>query len=110
MQALAFLGLTSLIFVVAFTWHTATLAPGVGQSPRSAIIEAWVNIAIGFSINFIANLFIIPMASVGGHMTLGGNFWMGWIFTTISMLRQYVIRRWFNAKLHAVAIKLGGVA
>lgn len=108
MQALEFLGLTSLVFVITFTWHAATSAPGVGQTPRSAIIEAWVNIAIGFSINFVANLALLPL--VGAHLTGGSNFWLGCIYTAISMGRQYVIRRWFNAQLHAVAKKLGGAA
>lgn len=102
MSLLAFLGMASMVFVGIFTWHAATRAKGVGQSPRSAIIEAWVNLVIGFSINFTANLAVIPMAMEGGHLTAMNNFWMGWVFTTISILRQYAIRRWFNEHLYAI--------
>lgn len=101
------LGLLSMLFVAAFTWRAARMAPGKGQSPLSSIIEAWVNIAIGFAINFAANLLILPMALPGGHLTLAANWWMGWIFTTVSILRQYAIRRWFNAQIHMLATRVG---
>lgn len=104
-------GVLSILFVAAFTYHAAYIkAPTVGQTPRSAIVEAWVNILIGFSINYIANILIIPLATHGGHMTAASNFWMGWIFTTISIVRQYTIRRWFNDRLHKLVARIGGAA
>lgn len=106
MTILSALGLASLAFVVIFTYRAYNSAPGHGQSPRSAIIEAWLNIAIGFAINFAANFLILPM--VGAQITPASNFWMGWIYTAISMLRQYAIRRWFNARLHKAAKRLAG--
>ncbi len=110
MSLLVTLGIVSMAFCAVFTWQAVTRDPGLGQSPRSAIIEAWMNIAIGFGINFAANLFIIPLAVTGGHLSMAGNWWMGWVFTTISMLRTYTIRRWFNARLHAAAQRLAGHA
>ena len=83
-------------FVALFTWRASLSAAGRGQSPRSAITEAWLNIAVGFTVNFVMNLLIVPMAVTGGHLSLEANWWMGWIFTTASIVRQYVIRRWFN--------------
>lgn len=74
---------------------------GTGQTRRAAIIEAWVNIAIGFSINFTANLVVLPLA-MDGHLTLANNWWMGWVYTTISIVRQYAVRRWFNSAKLAV--------
>lgn len=106
MSALQLLGVTSLLFVAAFTWRAAMAAHTVGQSPRSAIIEAWVNLCLGFSINFAANLLLLPM--VGAAFTMGENFWLGCIYTAISIVRQYVIRRWFNERVHAVAQRLAG--
>lgn len=108
MSTLEGLGLASLVFVLAFTWHAAVAAPGVGQTPRSAIIEAWFNIVIGFSINFAMNLLVIPLAVHGGHLDAASNWWMGWVFTTVSIVRQYALRRWFNARLHAAARRFGG--
>lgn len=105
MTLLTALGLASLIFVALFTWRAAVAAPGIGQTPLSAIVEAWLNLCIGFSVNFIANLFILPL--VGASFTPVQNFWLGCIYTAISIVRQFVIRRWFNARLHAAAAVLG---
>ena len=72
-----------------------------GQSRRHSFIEAWVNIAIGFGINYFANLLIFPL--FGFHISLIANLWMGVIYTAISLVRSYFIRRYFNAwmvKLH----------
>lgn len=107
MTLLQVLGLASLAFVAVFTWRAYTAAPGIGQSPRSAIIEAWFNIAVGFAINYAANFAILPL--IGAHVSAADNFWMGWVYTSVSILRQYAIRRWFNARLHAAALRLAGL-
>lgn len=76
------------------------------QTRLGSLYEALINIAIGFSINFAANLLIFPL--FGFHISAGSNFLMGCIYTAISLVRSYVIRRWFNARLHAMAQRLGG--
>lgn len=103
MNALTLFGAISMLFVAVFTWVQYRDNTGPGQTPRGAIVEAWTNIAIGFSVNWLANLVLIPMMSPGGHMTLAANFWGGWIYTSISILRQFVIRRWWNTRIHALA-------
>jgi hypothetical protein len=65
-----------------------------GQSRLQSFIEAWANVAIGFAINFIANLCIFPL--FGFHISLSDNFIMGLLYTGISVVRSYAIRRWFN--------------
>jgi len=96
---LIWLGVASMGFVAVFTTVQAMRHAGRGQSPRESIIEAWVNIVLGFSINFVANLLILPLAMPDGHLSLAANWWMGWIFTTVSIVRQFAIRRWFNRRL-----------
>ncbi len=105
MTILNILGLLSFVFVVGFTWHAYTRTPTPGQSPRSSIIEAWINIVIGFSINFCMNFLLLPMVGAD-HMTGMQNFALGWIYTAVSIIRQYAIRRWFNRKIHAIATRL----
>jgi hypothetical protein len=78
------------------------------QTRLGSLIEALMNVVIGFTINFTANLLIFPR--FGFHITLGENFVMGLIYTAISIARSYVIRRWFNARLHAAALKLAAAA
>lgn len=72
------------------------------QSKMQSFVEAWVNVFIGFGINFTANMLILPMFGFTS-LTLGTNFVIGMVYTVISVIRSYVIRRWFNAKLHAFA-------
>lgn len=101
-------GFASMLFVAGFTARQYRNNSGPGQTPRGAIVEAWTNIALGFSVNWLANIVLIPLMSPGGHMTLAANFWGGWIYTSISIIRQFAIRRWFNARIHAFAQRLGG--
>lgn len=110
MSAITYLGLASMVFVAAFTWHAGFVAAHTGgQTPRAAVVEAWVNIVIGFTVNFVFNFVLIPMMTTGGHMTVASNFWGGWVFTTISIVRQYSIRRWFNGSIKGLVARLAGV-
>jgi hypothetical protein len=66
----------------------------MAQSKQRSFLEACINIAIGFSINFIANMIVFP--SMGYKLTVHDGLLVGVIFTLISLSRQYVIRRWMN--------------
>ena len=65
------------------------------QTVKGSITEAFANIAVGFGVNFTANLVILPLF---GFKTLTAvmNFEIGLLYTIISLVRSYVIRRWFN--------------
>ena len=91
------LALSSFLFCVAVTVYTATRAEVVkGQSLKDSLQEAWVNIAIGFSINYVANFAILPLAVTG--LDPVNNFLIGWIYTAFSFVRQFVLRRHYNRK------------
>lgn len=65
------------------------------QTLWGSFVESWANIAVGFCINFTANLIILPL--FGFHsLTLGKNFIIGLLYTVISLCRSFAIRRWFN--------------
>ena len=66
----------------------------MAQTKLGSVAEAWANIAVGFTINYFANLLIFPM--FGMHISASNNFWLGCIYTVISLVRSYVLRRWFN--------------
>ena len=78
----------------------------MNQSRLGSLIEVLFNIAIGFAINWVANLFILPLYCF--QITGGQAFSMGLIFTVISVVRSYIIRRWFNGQLHQAAQVLAG--
>lgn len=76
------------------------------QSRVGSLIEVSVNIAIGFAINWVANLCILPL--FGFNVTGTQAFNMGLIFTVISVVRSYVVRRWFERRIHQAALRLLG--
>ncbi len=76
------------------------------QTRLGSFIEAWINVAIGFGINFGANLFILPL--IGFQISVGQNLFIGVLYTIISVARSYCIRRWFNARIHQAALRLAG--
>ena len=78
----------------------------MNQTRLGSLIEVAFNIAIGFSINWVANIYILPL--YGFAITGGQAFSMGLLFTVISVVRGYVIRRWFNGLLHKTAQRLAG--
>ena len=72
------------------------------QSRLESLIEVWINVGIGFSLNFVANYLILPL--FGFNVSLSQTFWIGVAFTAISVLRSYIIRRWAQVHLkHSVA-------
>ena len=100
---LTILGIVSFLFVAGFTARAYRNNTGHGQTPRGAIVEAWTNIAVGFAVNFVANIFLIPMMTGGADLSLESNWWGGWCYTALSIIRQYAIRRW-NNRLQYVAL------
>lgn len=79
------------------------------QSKRGSLIEAWANIAIGYFVALLSQIAVFPMFGI--HVPLSTNLWIGAWFTAISLVRSYVIRRWFNARLRrasqAIAARAG---
>lgn len=107
MSVLEACGLVTIAATIVFTMTTffgAGAMTGLGQTRRGAIIEAWVNIFIGFSINFFANFAIFPLIDV--HVSSAQNFWLGCIYTAVSVVRSFMIRRWFNARIVAMAQRI----
>lgn len=66
----------------------------MSQSKMASFIEAWANILIGYTVSFIANLIVLPL--FGYKVTVGDAFWMSVVFTVLSLVRSYYVRRWFN--------------
>lgn len=78
----------------------------MNQTRLGSLFESLINVFIGFWINFAANLLVLPL--VGFNITIGENFFIGFLYTLISVARSYVIRRWFNQKLQRMAQRLAG--
>ena len=68
----------------------------MSQTRFGSVVEAFANIAVGFSINFCANLLILPIFYGPIASSASKAFSIGVIFTVISLVRSYILRRWFN--------------
>ena len=66
------------------------------QSKRDSLIETLTNVGIGWFISFIANMLVLPL--FGYNINLTDGVLISIIFTIISIIRGYVVRRWFNSK------------
>lgn len=66
----------------------------MAQTKTGSLIEAAANIAVGFAINWCANMVVLPW--FGLQVSAGTAFHIGLVFTVISLVRSYVLRRWFN--------------
>lgn len=65
------------------------------QSKLGSLLESLTNIVIGVFIGFICNILILPL--FGYNVTLNDGFLISCIFTLVSLVRSYIIRRIYNA-------------
>ena len=88
-------------------WLEAVYASGcwgecvMEQTRLGSLIEAGMNILIGYGVALVSQIVVFPWFGI--HVPLSTNLWIGLWFTIISLVRSYIIRRWFNARLHAAA-------
>jgi hypothetical protein len=67
----------------------------MSQTKRGSAAEVAANLAVGYVVNFIGNLVVLPLFGFAS-LTFWKNIQIGLVFTAISVVRQYVLRRWFN--------------
>jgi hypothetical protein len=95
---LEILGLSSIVFVFIVTLRAAYSNPlSGGQTIKDSLMEIWTNIVIGFSFNYVQNFILLPL--VDAQLSIESNFYLGWIYTATSFIRQFLVRRWFNRKM-----------
>jgi hypothetical protein len=64
------------------------------QSRLMSLIEALINVAVGFGLAVLTQMMIFPL--FGLAVSLGQNLQIGAIFTAVSILRSYTLRRLFE--------------
>ena len=75
------------------------------QSKLESLTEAIINTFIGFVIAFISQLVFFPI--VGIEANLAQNLILTVLFTSVSIIRTYIIRRYFNKKSKSKIFKGG---
>lgn len=65
------------------------------QSRKHSAIESVANVAVGYGVAVAAQCLVFPLFGV--HLPLHENLAIGAVFTVISLIRSYALRRLFNA-------------
>ena len=66
------------------------------QTKRESFIETITSVFVGWAIGVILNMLVLPLFDYDVNLTDG--VLISIIFTAVSVIRGYVIRRWFNSK------------
>lgn len=66
----------------------------MSQTKTQSVIESVTNVAIGYTVALASQLIVFPL--VGIDVSFSTNLEIGLYFTVISLIRSYLIRRWFN--------------
>ncbi len=66
------------------------------QTKKQSFIESLVNVSIGFCITMVSLHIIFPILGIENNS--GKNIILTIYLTVLSVLRNYVLRRYFNRK------------
>ena len=66
------------------------------QTKKQSLIETLTSVFVGWLIGGILNMLVLPIFDYDVSLTDG--VLISIIFTAVSVIRSYVIRRWFNSK------------
>jgi hypothetical protein len=64
------------------------------QSPAISMLEAVANVLAGFLIALLGQQLILPLFAI--HVGLAAHFGIATLFTLLSLVRSYLLRRLFN--------------
>lgn len=76
------------------------------QTKSGSFYEAVISTAIGFGLSFVMGHVVFPL--YGWELSVGDNLQITLIFTVLSIVRGYVLRRFFNSRLKALAQRMAG--
>ncbi len=66
------------------------------QTRRGSLAESVVNIIIGYFVALASQLAIFPLFGI--HVAFRDNIMIGLYFTVISIIRSYMLRRYFTTR------------
>ena len=64
------------------------------QSRLMSLVEAGANVAVGYGVAVATQIAVFPM--FGLIVSLGENLAIGGVFTVVSLVRAYLLRRLFE--------------
>lgn len=76
----------------------------MNQTKLESLLEVIINVTIGWFIAILTQIIVFPWFGI--QVTFADQLGISVIFTLVSIVRGYVIRRWFNAGIHKVVAKM----
>ena len=67
------------------------------QTKYQSLIESLTNILIGYLTALLSQVLIFPLFDI--YVSLQDNLLIGLYFTIISLIRSYLVRRYFNKRI-----------
>lgn len=74
------------------------------QTKLESLLEVLINVALGWVIALITQVIVFPLYGI--QITFSDQLGISVIFTMVSIIRGYAIRRWFNAGIHKMVSHL----
>lgn len=65
-----------------------------GQKKRHSMLEVILNVTIGYIIAILTQMLVFPLFGI--QVTFTNQLAIGGIFTAVSIVRSYYVRRMFN--------------
>ena len=66
------------------------------QTRKQSFTESLVNILIGYFTALFSQILVFPLFDI--YISIYDNLLIGFYFTVISVVRSYLVRRYFNKK------------
>jgi uncharacterized protein YacL len=70
----------------------------MNQTRLESLVEVIIGVIIGWIIGLLTQLLAFPLFGI--NVSFADQFLLSVIFTIVSIIRGYAIRRWFNAGIH----------
>ncbi len=64
------------------------------QTRKQSLVESLTNVAVGYIVAVLSQLAVFPLFGI--TVSISDNLLIGLYFTVISLVRGYLIRRYFN--------------
>jgi hypothetical protein len=65
------------------------------QSKKQSLLESSINVLLGLVVALVAQLAIFPLFDI--HIPFSDNMAIAAMFTVVSLVRSYLVRRYFNS-------------
>ena len=76
------------------------------QTRKQSLVESLTNVAVGYIIAVLSQLAVFPLFGI--TVSISDNLLIGLYFTVISLVRGYLLRRYFNKQLKGVSNEIHG--